>query len=173
MLAILSVGGGYLLENNHLLQHWLYPEGLTLLKGEAVSTTRTARSDSTCCSWASARASPASRGASGGTARASKGEREEDWADWRCSAGEQFGYDATVMDAGVEGGGAIAKLAWWFDANVVDGIVNAVGFLSSEVGRLLKAFQTGLARTYALMMLIGSVALVAYHFLASQAGGVP
>ena len=37
MLAILSVGGGYLLENNHLLQHWLYPEGLTLLKGEAVS----------------------------------------------------------------------------------------------------------------------------------------
>ena len=61
-----------------------------------------------------------------------QGRARRDWADWRRSAGEQFGYDATVMDAGVEGGGAIAKLAWWFDANVVDGIVNAVGFATTR-----------------------------------------
>lgn len=174
VLAVLSVFGGFALENHHLLQKWLYPNGLTFLGGHEVAGHPEG--------WVGKYLLYMGIGA--GLAGMAwgiiyyrrglpKDERgEETWKPWRRSAGNQFGYDAAVMDAGVGGGGLLAKIAWWFDACVIDGFVNGVAGLSAGVGRALKVFQTGYARTYALMMLIGSFALVAYFaWLAAKMGG--
>jgi NADH-quinone oxidoreductase subunit L len=53
-----------------------------------------------------------------------------------------------------------------FDRAVVDGVVNATGVIAELIGQILKLFQTGLVRNYALMFLLGVVAILFY--LASQ-----
>ena len=60
----------------------------------------------------------------------------------------------------------LKKLAAWlsavFDVRVVDGAVNAVGLLAGWCGRQLRAMQSGYVRSYALAILGGVVALLAY-----------
>lgn len=50
----------------------------------------------------------------------------------------------------------------WFDANVIDGIVNGTAALTSGGGSLLRRFQTGYVRNYAFGLSIGAIATVAY-----------
>ena len=50
----------------------------------------------------------------------------------------------------------------WFDRTVIDGAVNGAGKLTQGIGIRLKTTQTGLIRTYALGMVIGAVAIIAY-----------
>ena len=50
----------------------------------------------------------------------------------------------------------------WFDRTVIDGAVNGAGKLIQGIGIRLKTTQTGLIRTYALGMVIGAVAIIAY-----------
>jgi len=50
----------------------------------------------------------------------------------------------------------------WFDAKVIDGIVNAVAFLTSGSGTVMRRFQSGYVRNYALGLSIGAIATVAY-----------
>lgn len=47
-----------------------------------------------------------------------------------------------------------------FDARVVDGLVNGSGALAMIGGHLLKLFQTGYVRNYALSFLIGAVVIL-------------
>ena len=49
-----------------------------------------------------------------------------------------------------------------FDRWVVDGLVNAAGILTELTGQLVKLFQTGLVRNYALVVLLGTVAILFY-----------
>jgi len=49
-----------------------------------------------------------------------------------------------------------------FDRLVVDGLVNASAFVADVTGQLVKLFQTGRVRNYALMFLVGVVALLVY-----------
>ena len=49
-----------------------------------------------------------------------------------------------------------------FDKWVVDGLVNASGVLADVTGQVVKLFQTGLVRNYALMFLLGTVAILYY-----------
>ena len=49
-----------------------------------------------------------------------------------------------------------------FDRFVVDGAVNFAGILADVTGQFVKLFQTGLVRNYALMFLIGVVAILYY-----------
>jgi NADH-quinone oxidoreductase subunit L len=58
-------------------------------------------------------------------------------------------------------GGAVARGAWWFDAHVVDGIVNGIGSATSGVGRELRRVQTGRVQNYALGIALGLIVMAA------------
>jgi NADH-quinone oxidoreductase subunit L len=49
-----------------------------------------------------------------------------------------------------------------FDRWVVDGLVNAAGVTAEITGQVIKLFQTGVVRNYALMFLLGVVAILFY-----------
>jgi NADH-quinone oxidoreductase subunit L len=57
---------------------------------------------------------------------------------------------------------AVSRLFTAFDKWVVDGVVNAVGVTADLTGQILKLFQTGLVRNYALVFLLGVVAVLYY-----------
>ena len=50
----------------------------------------------------------------------------------------------------------------WFDKTVIDGTVNGTGRLTQKIGTKMRVIQTGLVRTYALGMTIGSIIVIAY-----------
>jgi NADH-quinone oxidoreductase subunit L len=71
-------------------------------------------------------------------------------------------YDSSVTRfMGGPGRRAFDGIAW-FDKNVIDGAVNGVGSLVRSSGREIRTAQTGFVRGYALVMLGGTLALVAY-----------
>lgn len=85
------------------------------------------------------------------------------WSSIRLSARNQFGYDETMVSAGVDGGRVLGTFAWkQVDAGLIDGVVNDVGKAAAGGGMLLRLLQTGFVRTYALMMLVGVVGILAY-----------
>ena len=55
-----------------------------------------------------------------------------------------------------------AFLAGPFDQGLIDGIVNGFGYLSGGFSQVLRVVQTGFVRSYALMFLLGVVAIMAY-----------
>jgi NADH-quinone oxidoreductase subunit L len=57
---------------------------------------------------------------------------------------------------------ALSRWFTAFDKWVVDGLVNAAGVTADITGQVIKLFQTGLVRNYALMFLIGVVAILWY-----------
>ncbi len=71
-------------------------------------------------------------------------------------------YDSAVSRFMGGPGAKAFELAAWFDRTFVDGAVNGAAKVSNVVGTRLRVAQTGLVRTYALMVVIGTVALVAY-----------
>jgi NADH-quinone oxidoreductase subunit L len=58
-------------------------------------------------------------------------------------------------------GGAVARGAWWFDAHVIDGIVNGVGTVTSFTGREVRRIQTGRVQNYALGIALGLLVVAA------------
>ncbi len=94
------------------------------------------------------------------------------WNPFRRSAGEQFGFDRAMVDAGVEGGGSIGNFLWKFvDAKAIDGFFNGVGKSFSGMGQVLRQLETGYARTYVLTMLVASFALMSYLVYVLNVGG--
>ena len=81
--------------------------------------------------------------------------------------GRLFGH-AYYYDDGVSrlvGGplrGFANWLAWVFDARIIDGAVNGVGWLVRETGDGLRRLQSGFVRNYALGVVLGTVVLLAY-----------
>ena len=57
---------------------------------------------------------------------------------------------------------AISRFFAGFDRWVVDGLVNASAIGTDVVGQLLKLFQTGYVRNYALLFLMGVAAILVY-----------
>ncbi len=51
--------------------------------------------------------------------------------------------------------------AWWFDAHVVDGVVNGVGTFTIFSGREVRRIQTGRVQNYALGIAIGLLVMAA------------
>lgn len=171
VLAVLSVLGGLVLNMNHLLEHWLYPNGLTYL-GE-ISThpegvPLLALSIGAAVLGIAAAAVYYLRGLP-----KSEGWDESKWSRFRLSARDQFGYDKAMVDTTVVGGGDLGLALWrWFDAKIIDGAVNGVASVTGGFGVVLRKLQTGYARFYALMMLAGGVALLAYFAVViSRLGG--
>ncbi len=100
-----------------------------------------------------------------------EGWDDRKWSPFRRAARAQFGYDAAMMTASVEGGGDLGKAVWKFDSGIVDGIVNGIAWLASQLGDGFKRFQTGYARAYALMMLFGAVCVLGWFAYASFLAG--
>jgi NADH-quinone oxidoreductase subunit L len=57
---------------------------------------------------------------------------------------------------------ALCRAARTFDVWIVDGAVNAAGVAADIAGQIVKLFQTGYVRNYALMFLLGTVIVLFY-----------
>ncbi len=53
----------------------------------------------------------------------------------------------------------LATAAYWFDRRIIDGLVQAAVAVPLRVGQLLRGMQTGLVQVYALLMVLGLVAV--------------
>ncbi len=71
-------------------------------------------------------------------------------------------YDKAVTDFMGGPGRRMFDAATWFDANIIDGAVKGTARITTTVGSRLRLAQTGLVRTYALGVVVGTVILVTY-----------
>jgi NADH-quinone oxidoreductase subunit L len=65
-------------------------------------------------------------------------------------------------------GGKIAAACWWFDREVIDGTVNAVGATTIDAGRGLRQIQTGRVQNYALGIAIGLIVMAGSYLLLAR-----
>ena len=66
----------------------------------------------------------------------------------------------------VKQGGKLAMFLWQVvDVQVIDGFANGLGRATASVSRVLRGWQTGYARAYALLMLIGTVIVLGWLIL--------
>jgi NADH-quinone oxidoreductase subunit L len=65
-------------------------------------------------------------------------------------------------------GGRIAAALWWFDREVVDGTVNAIGAGTIDAGRGLRQIQTGRVQNYALGIAIGLIVMAGSFLLLAR-----
>ncbi|MBV8067016.1 MAG: hypothetical protein JO113_03485 [Candidatus Eremiobacteraeota bacterium] len=56
-----------------------------------------------------------------------------------------------------------------FDPHVVDGAVRDVAFWANWLGTLVRSFQTGLVRAYALILVFGAACFIVYYAFAAGA----
>jgi len=76
-------------------------------------------------------------------------------------------YDAAVVRPVVSGS---RVLLWrFFDAAVIDGIVNGIGARARDIGGVLRLAQSGNIRSYAAWVLLGAVLLLVVMGLAGDA----
>jgi NADH-quinone oxidoreductase subunit L len=62
-------------------------------------------------------------------------------------------------------GGRLAQAIWWFDREVVDGTVNAIGSSTVSTGRGLRRVQTGRVQNYALGIALGLIVMAGSYLL--------
>ena len=78
--------------------------------------------------------------------------------------------DAVVVDGFVNAWGWLTQIAAWFshmfDKYIVDGVVNLLGWSAGEGSYAFRRIQTGLVQNYALMMLAGVFVLLTVYLLA-------
>lgn len=77
-------------------------------------------------------------------------------------------YGAVFQKGGKHFGGFLWQV---IDAGVVDGAVNGIGRLVSNIGGILRKWNTGYARSYAFSVLVGAVIIVTYLLLHAVAQG--
>ena len=53
----------------------------------------------------------------------------------------------------------LAWLCYWFDRRVIDGLVNLTGRVPVAVGAVLRSTQNGLVHLYAMLMILGLLAI--------------
>jgi NADH-quinone oxidoreductase subunit L len=54
----------------------------------------------------------------------------------------------------------LARLSYWLDRTVIDGLVNLSGRVPLAVGSMLRSLQVGLVQFYALAMVLGLLVLI-------------
>jgi NADH-quinone oxidoreductase subunit L len=59
---------------------------------------------------------------------------------------------------------ALSEAFDWFDRNIIDGIVNAIAWVSTNAGRALRKTQSGIVNHYATLVVLGMVLLVIITF---------
>ena len=72
-------------------------------------------------------------------------------------------YDTAIINPVV---GTARNVLWRIlDIKIIDGTVNGIAHLFGETGGVMRFIQTGLARSYAAIMLIGAIVLILYFTL--------
>jgi NADH-quinone oxidoreductase subunit L len=169
VLAILSAIGGYMMHKGEAFEHWLAasssaPGSVANLHPEEIPLVT--------LSIAAAVAGPLL-----GALFYFKGLPAKEgwdltkWAMFRRRAAEQFGYDAMLVDSAVEGGRSLAD---GLDDTVDHGLFSGAGIGAGEtaqrLGQMLRMVQSGAVRLYALVMLTGVLALIAWVIVVIQGG---
>ena len=80
-----------------------------------------------------------------------------------------WGYDSAVTAFMGGPGAKLFDAIAWFDANVVDGLVNGTASAVRGSGSIVRKLQTGYVRTYALSIAVGSVALLVWFLVRTAA----
>jgi NADH:ubiquinone oxidoreductase subunit 5 (subunit L)/multisubunit Na+/H+ antiporter MnhA subunit len=62
-------------------------------------------------------------------------------------------------------GGRVGAAIWWFDREVVDGTVNALGRVTLQTGRGLRQVQTGRVQNYALGIALGLIVMAGSYLI--------
>jgi NADH-quinone oxidoreductase subunit L len=60
---------------------------------------------------------------------------------------------------------ALAQIFYWIDRWIIDGLVNALGWLPPTIGSLMRSLQMGLVQFYAAAMVLGVVILLAARLI--------
>jgi NADH-quinone oxidoreductase subunit L len=75
-----------------------------------------------------------------------------------------YWFDANIVDGIVNGSAWITRkfsnINGWFDANIVDGLVNFTAFLSGFIGLSFKKLQTGKVQTYIVFVVFSIIILL-------------
>ncbi|HEV8516481.1 MAG TPA: NADH-quinone oxidoreductase subunit L [Candidatus Limnocylindrales bacterium] len=108
-----------------------------------------------------------------GLERQPRPARVERWTDrlrplYRASAAKWWFDDLNDL-LFVRIGGVVAQGIWWFDVNVVDGAVNAVGRLTQSSGREIRQIQTGRVQNYALGIALGLLVVAVSYLVVVRA----
>jgi NADH-quinone oxidoreductase subunit L len=76
-------------------------------------------------------------------------------------------FDEVVVDGGVNGAGALTRLAGeasrLWDKWVVDGLVNVIGFGVKLMSYPARIIQSGFVQAYAFWIVLGVVAFMVYY----------
>ncbi|RYG26918.1 NADH-quinone oxidoreductase subunit L [bacterium] len=162
VLAILSAFGGFLLHQNGAFEKWLAPSSGTAVLGEV-----SVHPHGLPLEWISLGAALTGlvlgflfygKGMPKG-----EGWDETRWSPFRRASYGQFGFDSLMTTAAVEGGSELAQgIGTGVERSLIDGVVNGSAGLATTFGRGLGLVQRGFIRSYALLMLIGGVALLGY-----------
>ncbi len=78
---------------------------------------------------------------------------------------DAWGYDRAVSAFMGGPGAKMFEGIAWLDANIVDGMVNGTGSFVRGSGSAVRRLQSGLVRSYALGITLGSVALLAWFLV--------
>ena len=93
------------------------------------------------------------------------------WNPTRRLAADQFHFDAELMTGMSVGGRTVGlTLSKGVDPFLIEGAVNATGYAAGAMGLILRRLQSGYVRFYALIMLLGVLAIVGYLLFSSHGG---
>jgi NADH-quinone oxidoreductase subunit L len=80
-----------------------------------------------------------------------------------------FAVDRWIVDGAVNAVGwltiFISRVQGWVDKWIVDGLVNLVGIITRGTGLIIRRTQTGVAQQYTVVMLLGLLALVYFYLV--------
>ena len=76
-----------------------------------------------------------------------------------------WNYDKAVSAFMGGPGAAMFNAIAWFDSTIVDGMVNGTGSLVRNTGSVVRRFQSGLVRSYALGITLGTIGLLAWFLV--------
>ena len=65
-------------------------------------------------------------------------------------------YEHTFIDGFKE----TSKMSFWFDSNIVDGLVNRIASFTLGLSNFTRKFQFGLVRAYAAVMTAGLIVII-------------
>jgi NADH-quinone oxidoreductase subunit L len=170
VLAILSAIGGFALDRGHVFENWLATSSGPSVLGEvSVEPTGLPLSLGLISLIAAVVGIAAGIAVYRNGLPKREGWDETSWSPFRRSSYGQFGFDSLMTTAAVEGGSELAQnIGTGVERTLIDGVVNGSVGLATIFGQGLGRVQRGFIRSYALLMLIGGVALLGYMALASM-----
>jgi NADH-quinone oxidoreductase subunit L len=81
-----------------------------------------------------------------------------------------WAFDSLVVDGMVNGAARttliISHASHWFDAKIIDGLVNLVAWILQQIALTFRKLQSGQVQNYAFVMFLGFLVFAFWKFLA-------